>query len=72
MYYYWELRKLLFENGYRISKVGYLMPSLDAMEQKLTKIPLFRWLRKIADWLERSPFRYFGSTILIYAKKLEE
>jgi SAM-dependent methyltransferase len=69
LYYSWELRKLLADRGFLVSRMDYLMPSLDSMEQRLEGLPLARWLRRLAAWLERSPFRVFGSTIVLQAKR---
>lgn len=71
LYYSWELRKLLESNGFTVCKIGYLMPSLDSMERMLPQLPVARWLRGLAARLERSPFRWLGSTILVQAKKTE-
>jgi SAM-dependent methyltransferase len=70
LYYTWELHKLLVESGLVVRYMGYLMPSVDSMERQLSAIPLTRYLRRLATWLERSPFRVFGSTILVEALKV--
>ncbi len=70
LYYSWELRKLLEDSGFVVHEVGYLMPSLDSMERTLPRLPLARWLRRLAAWLEHSPLRAFGSTILVQAEKM--
>ena len=70
LYYTWELRKLLTDCGFIVRKVDHLMPSLDSMERQLAWTPLARWLRWLSAWLERSPFRRLGSTILMQAERV--
>lgn len=73
LYYPWELEKMLIDKGFAIRKIGFLSPSFDTLESKLPEslVGVCNWIRRISDWLEKSPLRIFGSTLMVHAEKVE-
>ena len=71
LYHPSELRQMLEMNGLAVSKVQFLMPSLDTLGKKLPVSwdSLVRSLKRALDWLEGSPLRVLGSTIVVRAKR---
>ena len=71
LYHPWELRQMLEMNGLAVCKVEFLMPSLDTLGKKLPVSweSVVRSLKRALDWLEGSPLRVLGSTIVVRAKR---
>lgn len=74
LYYPWEVRKMVRDEGFTICRMDFLAPSLDTLERKVPRAAakVVSSLRSISDWLERSPLRVFGSTIVVCAKKVSQ
>lgn len=72
LYHPWELRQMLEMNGLAVCKVEFLMPSLDTLGKKLPVSwdSVVRSLKRALDWLEGSPLRVLGSTIVVRAKRV--
>lgn len=69
LYYPWELRKMLEDNGFAVRTMDFLMPSLDALSRKVPDkaARIVALAARMCDLLERSPLRMLGPTIVVEA-----